>query len=158
MNINDALPIIVATSFGAGFATVLVIVQLFIGKILSDRREQYRRREKRYIKLLDSLTGFYLSTNDNKLKSQFLTELNKCWLYCNDDVINRSYDFLNSMSENNECSDEERELALGDLVLAMRKDMLPRRVFRLRNPKRRPMSWISNTRLKPSDYKPLKSS
>ena len=158
MNMNDALLIIVATAFGAGFATILVIVQLFMGKILSDRREQYQRRERRYIKLLDSLTGFYQSTNDDKLRSKFLTELDRCWLYCNDDVINRCYEFLNSVSEDSESSGEEKELALGNLVLALRKDMLPRRIFRLKNPKRWPMSWISNTRLKPSDYRPLKSS
>lgn len=124
MNTSDILLVIVATAFGVGFATVLVIVQLFIGRVLSDRREQYKRREKRYIKLLSSLTGFYRSTNDSKLRSKFLAELDKCWLYCGDDVINRSYEFLDAVSENNTGSDEKRELALGNLVLAMRRDML----------------------------------
>lgn len=157
MNAGDILLVIVATAFGVGFATVLVIVQLFIGKVLSDRREQYRRREKRYIKLLNSLTGFYQSTSDNKLRSEFLAELNRCWLYCNDDVINRSYEFLNSVSENSTSSDEEKELALGNLVLAMRRDMLPRKFLRLKNPKRWITRWLNNTHLKPSDYTPLKS-
>ena len=158
MDTSDILLVIVATAFGAGFATILVIVQLFMGKVLTDRREQYRRREKRYIKLLNSLTGFYQSTSDNELKSKFLRELNKCWLYCNDDVINRSYEFLDSVSENNNSSNEDRELALGNLVLAMRRDMLPRRIFGFRNPKKWVIKWLNNTRLKPSDYKSLKSS
>jgi len=52
----------------------------------------------------------------------FITQLNLCWLYCPDSVINRANDFLRAMQGG--CSAEEEEKAVGEFLLEIRKDLI----------------------------------
>ena len=109
--------------------------------------EQYQRKEESYKELLRCLQGFYESANleeARKLKSQFLREVNQCWLYCPDDVIRKAYAFLDTVKDGQvPRSDEEKEEAIGLFVTAIRKDLLSRKV-------------VSKTQLKKEDFKHLK--
>ena len=49
--------------------------------------EEYKRKEERYIELLRTFKGFYISSEDTLLKENFLLQLNLCWLYAPDEII-----------------------------------------------------------------------
>lgn len=98
--------------------------------------------------LIKSLKGFYLSSvsaeDSKRLKNQFIDQLNLCWMYCPDDVIQKAYKFIDSVHTGGEPSDEEKEMALGGLILAIREDLINQKV-------------LSKTSLKPEDFKLLTS-
>jgi hypothetical protein len=106
--------------------------------------EQYQRKETSYKELIRCLQGFYIGINDaNKLKAEFINQLNQCWLYCPDDVIQRAYLFLDTIHPKNIETDEVKEKAMGEFVIAIRKDLLSRKLVR-------------STRLSAIDFKHLK--
>ena len=96
--------------------------------------EQYQRKEEAYKELLRCLDGFYVGvSNAQELKSDFLSHLNRCWLYCPDDVITKGYAFLDTVHASNPSSDEVKEKAMGDFVAAIRSDLLSRKLVRKTN-------------------------
>jgi len=107
--------------------------------------EEYRRKEERYVNLIKCLRGFTVGAQDTKLKEMFLQELNLAWLYCPDDVIKKAYYLLElghtdrSLDERLP-TDEEKEKAVGDLFLALRKDLFSRKL-------------VKETALKATDFK-----
>ncbi len=105
--------------------------------------DQYQRKETSYKELLRSLRGFYVDAEGaDDLKLEFLQQLNLSWLYCPDDVIRKGYAFLETIHTAHLTSDEEKELALGAFVAAVRKDILSRNLVR-------------STRLTAADFKHL---
>ncbi len=91
--------------------------------------EQYQRKEESYRELLRCLKGFYIgASNANELKAEFLNQLNRCWLYCPDDVILKGYAFLNTVHASNPSTDEIKEKAMGDFVASIRNDLLSRKL------------------------------
>lgn len=107
---------------------VLVAV---VGWLLNERSkrrwEQYKRKEDRYVALLENLKGFYVNTDPKttkESKDKFLSQLNVAWLYCPDTIIRTGYRFLGLVSVGGSTPDEERDLAAGELVSQMRKDLL----------------------------------
>jgi hypothetical protein len=110
--------------------------------------EEYSRKEKKYEALVEALRGFYTeahgTSEGRELKTRFLQELNKSWLYCPDEVIEKAYAFITTVHTDKKHTDEEKELAVGELMVAIRKDMLSRRV-------------VKKTQLQPADFKYLKS-
>jgi hypothetical protein len=112
--------------------------------------EQYKRKERKYLNLISSLKGFYISTepeNAKILKQRFIDQLDMCWLYCPDDVIKKGYAFLSTVhiDAGNEISESKKELALGDFILAIRADLFGRRFL-----------FIKRTSLLPEDFKIMK--
>jgi hypothetical protein len=102
--------------------------------ILNARRnrawEEYRRKEDRYQQLLSALQGFYVGSESREQKARFLEQVNLCWLYCPDGVIRAAYSFLQTIGSGPPCSDERKEEALGALVMAIRRDLLSRKLVR----------------------------
>ena len=93
--------------------------------------DQYQRKEASYKELLRSLRGFYVdAAGANDLKVEFLQQLNLSWLYCPDEVIRKGYAFLETVHTGSSKSDEEKELALGAFVAAVRTDILSRNLVR----------------------------
>lgn len=88
--------------------------------------ELYKRKEESYKKLLKSVRGYYDGAVDNKLKAEFLHQLDLCWLYCPDDVINKGYQFLQLIQDDNKATDNQRINALNEFVLAVRNDIYPK--------------------------------
>jgi len=91
-------------------------------------QEEYKRKEINYKALIASLRGFYVATQDTDVKRVFLDHLNECWLYCPDDVIEKANAFLETIKVGSNQSDGAKELACGELIAAIRRDMLSRRV------------------------------
>jgi len=106
------------------------------------RFEQRKQKEKRYKELLRSLKGFYVGRLDSNLKNQFIDQVNLCWLYAPDEVIQKAHAFFATIQTQRVplATEAEKERSLGELVMEIRKDMLNNRL-------------ISKTRLNALDWK-----
>ncbi len=138
------------------FDVLKVSVPVFVavvGWLLNERSkrqwERYKRKEDRYVALLDKLKGFYVGANPATAKgdkNDFIHQLNVAWLYCPDAVIRKGYHFLECVHTGVKKSDEAKELAVGEFVACMRKDLLGKKF----------LFW-EQTRLEASDYRHLSS-
>ena len=106
--------------------------------------EDYKRKEARYVELVSSIKGFSTTQSNSELRQKFIDELNLCWLYCPDEVIKASYNFLNTVTDDVKQNETEQKEALGKLMLTIRKDLISRKI-------------LTNTNLTPSDFKLLRS-
>ena len=99
----------------------LIAILIWIGNTHSDRKwEQYKRKEERYIALLNSLEGFYVSASPNDArtdKEEFIRQLNDCWLYCPDPIVISGYAFLDQVRTGVSKTDEEKNRLLENLSL-----------------------------------------
>lgn len=85
--------------------------------------ESYRKKEERYVELIKCMKGFYVNSTEPKLKENFLEQVNFCWMYCPDDVVEKLYNFLEIIKTSNSTS-EQKEMALGKVMVGIRKDLL----------------------------------
>ena len=125
----------------------VALVWLF-NKRVKREAEEYTRREKKYEALIEALEGFYVHVASEQqrardLKTQFLRELNKMWLYCPDKIIVKAYAFLALVHTKQKASDEDKERAVGELIMEIRRDLLSRKV-------------VKKTKLTPSNFKHLR--
>lgn len=125
-------------------ALLIVVITWLLNEWGKRRHENYIRKEQRYSALLKSLRGFYVESQNKELKEEFLNEVNQCWLYCPDRVIEKAYAFLNTVHTDNKFNDVGKEIALGELILEIRKDLYTQFFFK-------------RTHLKAEDFKNLRS-
>ncbi|PCJ25654.1 MAG: hypothetical protein COA97_07180 [Flavobacteriales bacterium] len=85
--------------------------------------ELYKRKEERYLSLLNNLKGFYENSNNSDLKNKFIDEFNNCWLYCPDSVIKKGREFLDSVSSDTQ-NKKDKQVILAEFVLEMRRDLM----------------------------------
>jgi len=113
------------------FAPVLVAILAWLLNESSKRSwEQYKRKEERYKELLLSLRGYYAASEDLEKRQQFLDQVNLCWLYSPDTVIRKANEFLNTVKTGTQATDADRVEAAGELFVAIRKDLMPRPMWR----------------------------
>jgi len=110
------------------------VIAWFLNDYYKQKTEEYLRKEARYVELLKTLKGFYVLDFNNpdepaQLKNEFIEQLNRCWLYCPDEVIKKGYDFLATVHVNSISDDLVKEKALGAFVLSIRKDLLAHSFF-----------------------------
>jgi hypothetical protein len=122
----------------------LAIVAWLLNERSKRKWKEYKRKEKRYSALLHTLKGFYVNSHDKALKDEFLYQLNLCWLYAPDEVIKLAYAFLDKVKVGVKFTDTEKEEAAGELISAIRHDLLSRRL-------------VKDTRLKAKDYRHLRA-
>ena len=129
-------------SLGVPLAAAVVawVTNEFRKSSLAEREQ----REERYRRILEVSRGFYEGAQSAELKSAFLHEMALSWLYCPDSVIRAMYGFIDAVRVGSTTTAEHRERAFQELVLAMRRDLWS--------------VWpIRRTKLRPSDYRLLKS-
>ncbi len=83
-------------------------------------------REEKYSNLLILLKGFVGDTANSETKRQFFDEQYRSWIYSSDEVVLAINNLVDLIKEN-ETKDpnvEEGRKAIGNIVLAMRKDLL----------------------------------
>ncbi len=83
-------------------------------------------REEKYSNLLILLQGFVGDTVSYDTKRKFFEEQYKSWIYCSDEVV-IAINFLVQLvidSEGKDPNPQEGRKAVGNIVLAMRKDLL----------------------------------
>lgn len=99
--------------------------------IANERRkrywELYKRKEENYKQLLNTVRGFYDGLVDEKFMSEFLHQMNLCWLYCPDEVIQKGYDFLHLIRDDVKATDKERNRHWVNLYLQFEKIFTPKR-------------------------------
>jgi len=129
---------------------VLTLLGAVVAWLMNERQkrkdEQYQRKEANYKALIQSLKGFYVGANDaGPQRDEFIKQLNLAWLYCPDAVIKSGYKFLETVSTGKQCTDAEKERALGEFVLSLRADLLSRKM-------------VDKTTLTANDLRHLKAS
>lgn len=140
---------LVSRDFLKIFLPVLVTVLVWGLNERSKRvNEEYVRKEERYLELVNSIRGFHAhieagDTKAQEAKQTFLDQLNLCWLYCPDEVVEKGYAFLETVKKGAGSTAEERQQAAGEFILALRRDLLNQGLF-------------GGTKLKAKDFKILK--
>lgn len=128
--------------------SIAVIGSVFLwllNKSQERKHEEYLRKEKRYDTLIKKLSGFYVGSESKQQKDDFIKEGNLCWLYCPDEVIQKIYNFLSKVKVGEDYKDEEKEVAVGDLMLAIRKDLISRKIVKKTNLKAKDFQNLSAT-------------
>lgn len=109
------------------FITLITVITGFITWGLNERskrkHENYKRKEERYAELIKSIKGFYVNSSNTDLKSNFLEQVNLCWMYCPDEVVIKLYEFLETVKANSS-ADNQKEIVLGEVMIAIRNDLL----------------------------------
>src|SRR6266487_6604709 len=105
------------------------VIAWFVNEKRKRAWEEYQRKEPRYQELLRTVKGFYVAAHDEEKKSEFVEQLKVCWLYCPDEVIKKAYAFLDAINSAQKTL-EEKELSLGEFVVAIRRDLLSRKITR----------------------------
>ena len=131
-----------------GFFAIIAVFGTIFGYYFTEQskivQENYIRKEKRYTNLINSLRGFTVSGSDSLKRQEFISELNLCWLYCDDTVIKAGYEFLESVAVGSKIDEVSQKNLLAQFVLEIRKDMLSRKI-------------ITETQLDVSDFKHLEA-
>jgi len=85
-----------------------------------------RFREEKYSNLLILLQGFVGNTVSYDTKKKFFEEQYKSWVYCSDEVVLAINNLVQLVIDlkGKDPNPEEGRKAIGDIVLAMRKDLL----------------------------------
>lgn len=115
-------------------STVSSLVGLAFGAFLNSyfssraRRDESvtRFKEEKYAKLLIKLQGFVGVTTSGKLKREFFEEQYQSWLYASDEVVEALNVMVRLVKEGKGAppDPEMGRKAIGDIVVAMRKDLL----------------------------------
>ena len=137
--VNILIPVI-----GAVIVFVSGLATWYLNERSKRIHEEYKRKEEKYSGLIRSLRGFYVDSFNKELRSEFLNQLNLCWMYCPDEVIHKAYNFLLMVHTDQRHSDEEKEKTVGELMLAIRKDLTSRKP-------------LGKTNLTPGDFRHLKA-
>lgn len=102
--------------------------------------DNFARREENYKALLSALASFHVG-GSSEGRAEFLRQVQIGWLYCPDDVIKKAYAFLNAVQGGFNGTQDQRDDAARELVVAIRKDMMP---------------WYRRTDLRPKDFQLLR--
>src|SRR5690606_2980746 len=78
-------------------AILAIAITWFLNELSKRRHQDYIRREKRYLAIIGDIRGFYVGSDSKSQKMSFLNLINECWLYCPDIVIQKAYNFLNTV-------------------------------------------------------------
>ena len=100
---------------------------------------------------MHNMSGFYGQPNDtdeerHELRSSFIEELRRGWLYLPDELIHKGYEFLETVHIGTRTPSQKKEILLGEFVALMRRDLYGRRLLLWRK-----------TKLEGKDYRHLKS-
>jgi hypothetical protein len=85
-----------------------------------------RFKEEKYAKLLVKLQGFVGTTTSAKLKREFFEEQYQSWLYASDEVVEAINNLVALViaSRGAAPDPEAGRMAVGEIVVAMRQDLL----------------------------------
>ena len=120
-------PAVLLTSF---LALASAIIGGFVSYYFTSKSKKLEAilkfREEKYSNLLILLQGFVGNTTSYETKKKFFEEQYKSWIYCSDEVVIAINELVQLVikSQGKEPNAEEGRKAVGNIVLAMRKDLL----------------------------------
>ena len=123
---------------------IFAIVAWYLNENSKRKQVEYERKEENYKELLRTLRGFYVTGHDASLKEEFLHQVKLCWLYAPDEVIKKAYEFLAKVKTGTTETNENKELSVGELVSAIRNDLISRKM-------------VKKSKLKAKDFEHLES-
>ncbi len=107
---------------------------LFLGSFLTyhfgikikQNERSYKYKEEKYQILLIKLQGFVGNTANATTKTEFFEEQYKSWLYCSDEVVEAINKMVTLVIDSRNIPIERKDgrEAIGNIVLAMRKDLV----------------------------------
>ncbi len=100
--------------FGSSFVWAYNEWQKRKTKLVSEKEERYRL-------LIKYIRSFGSGSNDDEKANEFIVELQQCWMYCPDIVIEKGNNFLTLLKEGDQA---KTNIAKGEFVLEMRRDLL----------------------------------
>jgi hypothetical protein len=130
------------SALGAVLAWLFAVLAWLFNERWRRAQEDYRRKEERYRELLISLKGFHVGVMDRQARQIFLDQIVLCWLYCPDSVIEKLYAFVDVVKTGANSTEQERNQRAGEVVAAIREDLLARRL-------------VTRSSLKPEDFRIL---
>jgi hypothetical protein len=121
MHLESIFPILlpILTAVGSSYLTYFFTSR-------SKREESVAKfKEEKYTKLLLKMQGFVGKTASGKSKKEFFEEQYQSWLYCSDDVVEAINNMVRLVidSKGKDPKPEAGRAAIGNIVLAMRKDL-----------------------------------
>ena len=118
------------TLTGLLIATATALVTSVFTYLLTSKAKKaeamMRFREEKYAKLLVLLEGFVGNTASAETKRAFFKEQHESWLYCSDEVTKAINHMIELVANNKGVVRIKDEDPVGEIVLAMRKDLLGR--------------------------------
>lgn len=88
---------------------------------------EIKAKVEKYNNLIKYLRGFIGASANSELKKHFFQEWETSWLYCSDDVFNAIHqmiEYIQIEPTQRKKPDIKGKKILGDIILAMRKDLL----------------------------------
>lgn len=116
--------------FTSFLALISAIIGGFISYYFSSKSKKLevmlKFREEKYSNLLIHLQGFVGTTTSSVTKKKFFEEQYKSWIYGSDEVVTAVNKLVELVikSQGKEPNAEEGRKAVGNIVLAIRKDLL----------------------------------
>lgn len=83
------------------------------------KQELYTLKEENYAKLIRNVIGLDRNLKNFEMEIEFLNQCNICWLFGSDEVINAANKFIIAYM-----TGTNPQNALGELMLAVRKDLI----------------------------------
>jgi hypothetical protein len=111
-------------------ALASAIIGGFVSYYFTSRSKKYEAilkfREEKYSNLLILLQGFIGNTANSETKKKFFEEQYKSWVYSSDEVVLAINNLVKLVidSKGKEPDHDAGRKAVGDIVIAMRKDLL----------------------------------
>ena len=130
--------------------TIIGILGGFSGWLYNEWQKRIAKarseKEERYKELITLVRSFGGAFYDRDKANKFILELQLCWMYCPDQVIQKGNNFLDLMKNKERPPDFQKNLdmAKGELILAIRSDLIA-----IGNP----LSFLKKTILKPEDFR-----
>jgi hypothetical protein len=124
------------------------VIAWFVNERRKRAWEEYERKESNYKELILALKGFYESSSDlerKELKNKFIDQLNLCWLYSPDNVISAGYQFIRTVRADEKTSQDRKQESLGYFILAIREDLISRRITRTTKLKSKDFMLLTST-------------
>jgi len=78
-------------------AFIAITGSVFLWILIERSIRRQERKEVRYVKLILTMNGFYNDKGDTMLMNEFFKQVDLCWMYCPDSVLNKAFHFLNMM-------------------------------------------------------------
>jgi len=126
-------------------STLLVAIPIFLGfyqwkeeQIKKREYDLYTKKEQLYLSMQKNLWGFYNYTSNLKKQQDFIENVQAAWLYCPDEIILASNEFIKSRNQPNPNDKVGLEI-INKLILEMRKDLLANK-------------YLEKTKLSAEDY------
>ena len=105
------------------FSAILIYLGWRFKEQVERSNKIYLQKVERYDKLIELIENLKenMKPGDTELRDKFMHQINLCWLYCPDQVVQKIIDFVLKFNDD-KVSKKEREETVGELMITLRRD------------------------------------